>query len=177
MTTTATKPPSATINLASIVHESEAAAKAAADAQARARDLSLKADQARQRAEEEQKQANRAFLDLLQSEYPDARTAATTAAGEARVGLEGSVRGGDDANVIPAYLAWVAASIQAWETTEAVDRMRRFHGQNMRYQAEPAFDFGSDIGAIVNQIALGLQQDAIDRIEQRRATYLRGATS
>ncbi len=175
MTTTATKTTPATVHLASIVHASEEAAKAAAAAQSTARALATKADAARQRADEEQQQANGAYLDLLQSEYPDARTAATTAAGEARAALETAVRQGGD--IVPAYLAWVTASIQAWEVSEAVDRMRRFHGQNMHYQSEPAFDFGSDIGAIVNQIALELQQEAIDRIEQRRATYLRGATS
>lgn len=163
------------INLATIVFESEEAAKAAAAAQATARELAAKADAARQRADEEQKQANRAYMELIAAEWPDARQEATVNVGEARVALEAAVR--EDGDVIPSYLAWVTASIQAWEVTEAVDRMRRFHGQNMRYQAEPAFDFGSDIGAIVNQIALELQQDAIDRIEQRRATYLRGATS
>ncbi len=175
MTTTATKTTPATVHLASIVHASEAAAKAAAAAQATAQALAAKADQARQRAEQEQQRANRQYLDLLNREYPDARTAATTAAGEARAALEAAVRAGGA--VIPAYFTWVTASIQAWEVSEAVDRMRRFHGQNMHYQSEPAFDFGPDIGAIVNQIALEVQQDAIDRIEQRRAAYLRGATS
>ena len=175
MTTTATKPTSATINLATIVFESEEAAKAAASAQATARELAAKADAARQRAEEERATASRAYLELIAAEWPDARQEATANVGETRVALETVVREGGD--VIPAYFTWARASIHAWEVTEAVDRMRRFHGQNMRYQAEPAFDFGSDIGAIVNQIALELQQEAIDRIEQRRATYLRGATS
>ena len=175
MTATATKPTSATVNLATIVHESEEAAKAAAAAQAKALALATKADVARQRAEEERATASRAYLDLLAAEWPDARQEATANVGETRAALEAAVR--EDGDVIPAYLAWVTASIQAWEVTEAVDRMRRFHGQNMRYQAEPAFDFGSDVGSIVNQIALEVQQDAIDRIEQRRAAFLRGATS
>ena len=175
MTTTATKTTPATINLATIVFESEEAAKAAASAQATARELAAKADVARQRAEEEQQQANHAYMELIAAEWPDARKQAMANVGETRVALEAAVR--EDGDVIPSYLAWVTASIQAWEVTEAVDRMRRFHGQNMRYQAEPVFDFGSDIGAIVNQIALEYQQEAIDRIEQRRATYLRGAAS
>jgi len=175
MTTTATKTTPATINLATIVFESEEAAKAAAAAQEKARELAAKADAARQRADEEQQQANRAYLELIAAEWPDARQDATAIVGETRAALEAAVR--EDGDVTPAYVAWMTASIRAWEVTEAVDRMRRFHGQNMRYQAEPVFDFGSDIGAIVNQIALELQQDAIDRIEQRRATYLRGATS
>lgn len=175
MTTTATKTTPVTVNLATIVHESEEAAKAAAAAQATARELAAKADAARQRADEEQKQANRAYLELIAAEWPDARQDATANVGETRVALEAAVRA--DGDVIPSYVTWMTASIHAWEVAEAVDRMRRFHGQNMRYQAEPAFDFGSDIGAIVNQIAMELQQDAIDRIEQRRATYLRGATS
>lgn len=171
MTTTTINP----VNLASIVHESEQAAAAAASAQAKARELAAKADAARQRAEAERATASRAYMELLAAEWPDARQEATAKVGETRAALEAAVR--EDGDVIPAYVAWMAASIQAWEVTEAGDRMRRFHGLNMRYQAEPAFDFGSDIGAIVNQIALELQQDAIDRIEQRRATYLRGATS
>jgi len=175
MTATATKPTSATVNLATIVFESEEAAKAAAAAQAKARELAAKADAARQRAEEERATASRAYLELLAAEWPDARQDATTKVGAARAALEAAVR--EDGDVIPAYLAWMTASIRVWEVTEGLDRMRRFHGQNMRYQPEPAFDFGSDIAAIVNQIALEVQQDAIDRLEQRRATYLRGATS
>ncbi len=149
--------------------EAEAAAVKAFAAAEAAKD---RADRAREHAEREREAANRSYMELLTAEWPDARQEASAKVGEARTALEAAVR--EDGDVIPAYLAWVTASIQAWEVTEAVDRTRRFHGQNMRYQAEPAFDFGSDIGAIVNQIALELQQGAIDRIEQRRASFLAG---
>lgn len=161
-----------TETLEAITRAEQQAAEAAAKAQRDAEAAKAKADQARERAERERAQANRAYLDLLAAEWPDACQQAMTTVGETRAALEAVVRQGGD--LIPAYVAWMTAVIHAWEVTEAVDRVRRFHGQSMRYQGEPVFDFGSDIGAIVNQLALELQQDAIDRIEQRRANYLAG---
>jgi hypothetical protein len=76
MTTTATKPTSAKINLATIVFESEAAAAEAAKAQAKAIAAAQRAEAAKAEADREREAANVRFLAVLEQEHGAARTEA-----------------------------------------------------------------------------------------------------
>jgi len=149
----------------------DVAAKAFAAAEA-AKD---RADQARQRADAERDRANRDYLGLLTDEWPDARQQATEVVADAYEVLDRAIRNGDD--VFVAYRGWVSASIAAWEIDEGLGRMRRFHGVNMRETPAPSFAFGIDIAAIIDQVSLEAQDAAIERIDQRRASYLAGKAS
>jgi hypothetical protein len=151
--------------------EAEAQA-AAAKAQVAAEVAKARADAARLRAEQERERANRDYLGLLTDEWPDARQQATEAVADAHNDLDLAVRNGDD--VFAAYRGWVDASIAAWELDEGLGRMRRFHGVNMRETPAPSFAFGIDIAAIIDQVSLEAQDQAIVRIDARRASYLAG---
>jgi len=154
----------------------EAEAQAAAQkAFAAAETARAKADAARERAEREREVANKSYMDLLTSEHPAARVVAVERQAEAHQDLDLAVRNGED--VFVAYRGWVDASIRAWELDEELGRMRRFHGVNMRETPAPTFDFGIDIGAILDQVSLELQDQAIARIDARRASYLSGKAS
>jgi hypothetical protein len=148
---------------------------AAAKALAAAEVARHKADRARERAEQEREVANRAYLDLLAEEWPDARRQATTTVADAYQVLDQAVRNGGD--VFVAYRGWVGASIKAWELDEALGRMRRFHGVSMRESPAPVFNFGLDVGAIIDRIGLEFQDEAVQRIDQRCASYLAGKAS
>jgi predicted transcriptional regulator len=114
-------------------------------------------------------------MDLLTDEWPDARQQAVTTVADAYQSLDQAVRNGED--VFVANRGWVDASIRAWEIDEGLGRMRRFHGVNMRETPAPTFAFGVDVAVILDQVSLELQDEAVQRIDQRRAEYLAGRTS
>ncbi len=131
-----------------------------------------KADIARQRADDERVAANREYMAMLTDAHPAARLAAVEKQAAARHDLDLAVRG--DGDIFTSYLDWINASIQTWELDESLARMRRFHGIDMRESPPPTFNFGIDVGAVIDQIALELQDEAISRIDARRANYLAG---
>ena len=161
-----------TETLSQITKAEQDAANAAAKAFAAAEAAKARADAARLRAEQERERANKSYLDLLTEEWPDARQQATEVVADAYEVLDRSIRNGED--VFVAYRGWVSASIAAWELDEGLGRMRRFHGVNMRETPAPSFAFGIDIGAILDQVSLELQDEAVQRIDQRRASFLSG---
>jgi len=173
MMTTATKPTS----LAEITREEQAAAAAAQKAAEAASEAKARADRAREHADRERESANRDYLGLLAEEWPEARQQATEALGEAHQDLDAAVRGDSDSGVFHAYRAWISASIAAWEIDEGLARMRRFHGISARETPPPTFSFAHDFAALIDQAALELQDEAVERIDQRRAEYLAGRTS
>jgi len=149
----------------------EAAAKALAAAEA----ARVKADRARQRAESERARAYKSYLDKIAAEWPAAREAATTAVGESHAALEQAVRSGDD--VFRAYLRWVEASVQAWEVDSELAQIRHHHGVPVRSTDPPVFRFDIDVSAIIDQIAGELQDDAVQRITDRRTAFVNGRTA
>ena len=151
--------------------EAEAQA-AAAKAQVAAETAKARANAARQRAEQEREIANRSYLNVLVQEHPDARSTALSAAGDAHQNLDRAVRG--DGDLVASYIAWVDASVRAWEIDEGLARMRRFFGEPTRDVATPVFNFNLDVGVIIDQVALEAQDEAIVRIDVRRADYLAG---
>jgi len=154
--------------------EAEAQA-AAAKAQVAAETAKARANAARQRAEQEREIANRSYLNVLVQEHPDARSTALSAAGDAHQNLDLAVRNGGD--VFAAYRVWVDASVKVWETDEALARMRRFFGEPTRDVATPVFNFNLDVGVIIDQLSLEAQDEAVERIDQRRASFLAGKES
>lgn len=165
----------ATQTLADITKAESDAIDVAAKAASAAEAARAKADLARQRAEDERARANKSYMDLLNQEWPDARQQATEVVGDAYQALDRAVRG--DGDLVASYIGWVDASIRAWEIDEGLGRMRRFHGVNMRETPAPTFAFGIDIAAILDQVSLEAQDAAIERIDQRRASYLAGKAS
>ena len=165
----------ATQTLSDITKAESDAIDVARKAAAAAEQARAKADLARERAEQEREIANRSYLDLLAQEHPDARSTALSAAGDAHQELDQAVRGKGD--VFSRYIAWTSASIHVWETDEALARMRRFFGLPTRDVATPVFNFNLDVGAIIDRIGLEFQDEAVQRIDQRRAEYLAGKAS
>jgi len=161
-----------TETLSQITKAEQDAANAAAKAFAAAEAAKARADAARLRAEQERERANKSYLDLLTDEWPDARQQATEVVADAYEVLDRAIRNGED--VFVANRGWVSASIAAWEIDEGLGRMRRFHGVNMRETPAPSFAFGIDIGAILDQVSLEAQDQAIVRIDARRADFLAG---
>lgn len=149
----------------------EAAQKAAAAAEA----ARLKADRARQRAEQERHVANERYLQRLEAEYSEARDQATTKQGEARQALEDAVRNGGD--IFGSYRAWVTASLAVWELEAALGQQRHYLGRPTREATPPAFDFGRDVGAIVDQYSMELQDEALETIRDRRTAFVSGKES
>ena len=162
----------ATMTLEQITIAEQDAMDSAAKAFAAAETAKARADRAREHADREREAANPDYLDLLTQEWPDARQQATEVVADAYEVLDRSVRG--DGDLAASYIGWVSASIAAWEVDEGLGRMRRFHGVNMRETPAPSFAFGVDIAAILDQVSLELQDQAIARIDQRRAEYLAG---
>jgi hypothetical protein len=160
------------MTLADITAAESAALAAATKATQAAEAAQQRADAARQRADDERVAANREYLAMLTSEHPAARLAAVEKQAAARHDLDQSVRG--DGDIFCSYLDWVTASIQSWEIDESLARMRRFHGIDMRESPPPTFSFGIDVGAVIDQIALELEDEAISRIDARRASFLAG---
>jgi len=172
--TMTTQAPTKLPNLATIVHESEEAAKAAAAAQAKALEAQTRAQEAQRRADEERELANVAYLQVLESEYLDTRNAALTVQGEARSTLEDAVRAGGD--IFGAYSAWVAAGVAAWGADAALSQQRHYLGRPVREATPPAFSFSHDVGAILDQHSMELQDLALARVQERRAQFLNGKT-
>ena len=161
-----------TETLSQITIAEQDAANAALRALAAAEAAKARADAARQRAEQERERANKSYMDLLAQDHPEARQQAVTTVGEAYQALDRSVRG--DGDLVASYIGWVDASVRAWELDEALSRMRRFHDVNMRETPAPSFNFGIDIGVIIDVVSLELQDEAVDRIDQRRQKFLSG---
>jgi vacuolar-type H+-ATPase subunit H len=151
----------------------DAAAKATAAAQI----AQAKADAARERAEQERAAAYREFLDVVAREAPEKRSQALTVAGECRAALESAVRGDGDAGVFQAYLRWVDARIVVWAIDAELGQIRHHHGVPVRSTDPPVFNFGMDVGAIVDTIALEAQDDAEQRIRERRTAFVNGRTA
>jgi multidrug efflux pump subunit AcrA (membrane-fusion protein) len=149
----------------------EAAAKALAAAQI----AQARADAARERAEEERARAYKSYLDKIAAEWPAARETAITTVGETRAALEQAVRSGDD--VFRAYLRWVEASVLAWEVDAELGQIRHHHGVPVRSTDPPVFNFGMDVGAIVDTIALDFGDAAVHRISDRRTAFVNGRTA
>ena len=158
--------------LEKITREEQDTADVARKAQVAASAAAARADAARERADAERVAANREYMAMLVSEHPAARVVAVDKQAATRHDLDQAVRG--DGDIFTSYLDWVSASIQAWETDEALARMRRFHGISMRESPPPTFDFGIDVGSVLNQISLELEDEAISRIDARRASFLAG---
>jgi hypothetical protein len=167
-----TKTPTKQPNLAAVVHESEQAAQEAAAAQAKALAAQHRAQEAQRRADEERQLANVAYLQVLEAEYLDTRNTALTVQGEARQALERAVTGGGD--IFSAYSAWVAAGVAVWESDAALSQQRHYLGRPTREATPPAFSFSHDIGAILDQHSMELQEDALERTRERRAAFLSG---
>ncbi len=149
----------------------DAAAKATAAAQI----AQAKADAARERAERERAAAYREFLDVVAREAPEKRSQALTVAGECRAALEDAVRNGG--NVFQEYQRWVEARIVVWEIDSELAQIRHHHGVPVRSTDPPAFSFGIDVAAIVDTIALEHQDDAVQRITDRRTAFVNGRTA
>ncbi len=162
----------ATQTLADITKAESDAIDVAAKAASAAEAARAKADLARQRAEDERARANKSYMDLVAEEWPEARQQAVSTVADAYQELDQAVRNGGD--VFAAYRGWVGASIKAWELDEALARMRRFHGLPTRDVATPVFSFNLDVGAIIDRIGLEFQDEAVQRIDQRRADFLAG---
>jgi hypothetical protein len=169
MTATVTK------TLSEITRAETEAEAAAAKAQRAAEIARIAAEAARAKAEQERELANRSYLDKLVAEHPAARESALTAAGEARQDLEHAVRGEGD--VFSSYRRWVESSIAIWEVDSALTQQRHFHGLPTRETTQPAFNFALDVASIVDGIGYELQEQAIERIRERRASYLAGRES
>jgi len=150
---------------------------AAAKAQQAAEAARAKADRARQRADEERAAAYQRFLDVVAKEAPERRSTALTEAGERRAALESAVRGDGDAGVLQTYAAWVDASIRVWEVDSELTQIRNHHGLPVRSADPPVFRFDIDISAIIDTIALELQDQAVQRIRERREAFVNGRTA
>jgi membrane-bound inhibitor of C-type lysozyme len=148
-----------------------AAMKAAQAAEA----AKARADAARKAAEDARALGYKRYLELLTSEYPEARDQATTAVGESRQSLEDAVRGSGD--VFACYLRWVDASVAAWAVDSELAQIKDYHGVPVRSTDPPVFRFDVDISMIVDGIAAGFQDSALRRITERRADYVNGKVS
>jgi len=166
--------PMTTENLNDITREEKDAVAAAQKAAEAAEEARRRVDVARERAEQERAVANREYMALLDQEWPEARQQAVTTVADAHQALDQAVRGGGD--VFDAYIRWVGASVRLWELDEALARMRRFHGASTRDVPAPAFNFNLDVGVIIDQLSLEAQDEAVQRIDDRRAEYLAGRT-
>jgi len=151
------------------------AVDAAQRALAAAEQARVKADLARQRADAQRALAYKDFLDVLTKEYPSAREQAVTAVGEAYAALVAAVRSDD--GVFHAYFDWVSASVQAWAVDSELAQIRDHHGIPVRATDPPTFRFDVDISMIVDGIAAGFQDSALQRIVDRRVSYVNGRTA
>jgi len=158
--------------LEKITREEQDTADVARKAQVAASAAAARADAARERADAERVAANREYMAMLVSEHPAARVVAVDKQAAARHDLDQSIRG--DGDIFTRYLDWISASIQTWELDEGLARMRRFHGLPTRDVATPVFNFGLDVGVIIDQISLELQDESVQHIDARRASFLAG---
>ena len=160
-----------TDSVATAVAAASQAEADAAEAQSRLQAARQRAEEARQRADTQRAAAMKTYLATLTAEYPEKNAAATKARGEAHALLVEAVRGGAD--VWGCYGDWVKATLAVWEMDDELNSVRYYHGQTLRTTDDaPSFDFNRDIGTIIAGISDELQDDAIARIEQRRADFL-----
>ena len=164
-----------TKNLAEATKAEQDAANAAARAFAAAETAKDRADQARQCADAQRARAYQAYLDKLVQERPEARSTALSAAGESRAALEQAVR--TDDGVFAAYIAWVADSIHVWELDSELAQIRDHHGVPVRSTDSPVFNFGLDVGVIIDAVGFELQEAALQRITDRRTNFVNGRTA
>jgi len=166
----------ATVNLASVVHESEQALAAAAKAQAKALAAQQRATAAQAVADKERDVANHRFLAVLEQEHESARTTALDIQAGARVALENAVTEGDG-DVFRCYAGWVTASLDVWGVDALLSGQRQYLARPGRDVIAPQFNFGYDIAAIVDHHALTLQEVVIERNRDRRNAFLNGKVS
>ncbi len=164
-----------TQTLEAITKAEAAAQEAAVKAIAAAQIAQARAEDARLRAEQVRAAAYREFLDLIAAEWPAARALATTAVGEAHAALVSAVRNGG--NVFQEYQRWVSARIELWATDSELSQIRNHHGLPVRSTDAPIFNFGLDVGAILDQVSGEMQDAAVQRITARRTAFVNGAAS
>ncbi len=164
-----------TQTLAEITRAEAAAAEAAQKAQAASEAARERADRARERAEAERDSANRAYLALLTAEYRDRNAAALEELAETRAALEAAVASGG--NVFRAYSRWAKSRVLVWECDAEINQQRYFLGAAHRETPPPELHFTNDIGAILDHLSLELQDEALNRIRERKAEYLAGGKS
>jgi pyruvate/2-oxoglutarate dehydrogenase complex dihydrolipoamide acyltransferase (E2) component len=165
--------PTTTINLASIVHESEAAAQAAAQAQAKAIAAAQRAEAAKAEADREREAANVRFLAVLEKEHAALRASALDRQSEARTALETAATTGDG-DVFTTYRDWAAATSDVWGVDAALSEQRLYLGRPGREATAPVFNFGHDIAAILDRHSLELQDVVAVRNRERRLRFLNG---
>lgn len=177
MTTTATKPTSATINPATVVFATEMEAKAAADAlslaQATLAEAQTRATDAQTKAEQERHQRRVEYLDVLTRSYSTTRDTLTAAIGTARTDLEAAVRG-DGADVFAAYLGWTRRVAELHALDVEIAETRNTLGQPARYPSDIQFSWQRDIGGIVDGLAMQAVDDALGEARDRRAAFMSG---
>jgi hypothetical protein len=164
-----------TQTLAEITKAETDARDAAAVATAEAEAAKLRADKARERAEAERDSANRAYLQHLQAEHPGRHNDAMERLGKARAALEAAVASGAD--VFRAYRGWTKARMLVWEVDQELQAQRYQLGVAHREQPPPGINFVTDIGGIFDRLGLELTDAALDRIRDRKASYLKGEKS
>jgi len=172
--TTATK---TQVNPATIVFATEQEAKAAADALAQAQatftEAQTRAAEAQQRAERERHQRRTAYLAELTASYSTTRDGLTAAIGTARADLEVAVAG-DGADVFAAYLAWTRRVAELHALDVEIAETRNTLGQPSRYPSDIQFSWQSDIGGIVDGLAMEAVDTALGKARDRRATFMGG---
>jgi hypothetical protein len=162
-----------TVNLASIVHESEKALALSLAAQAKALAAQQRATAAQAAADKERDAANHRFLAVLEQEHEAARTTALDTQAEARTALEAAVTEGDG-DVFQCYSCWVTASLDVWGVDAALSTQRQYLGRPGRDVTAPQFNFGYDVAAIVDNHAYAIQEVVIERNRERRNAFLNG---
>jgi len=165
----------ATVNLASVVHESEKALEEAAKAQSKALAAQQRATAAQAAADKERDLANIRYLDVLESEHEAKRVQVLDVQAEARSALETAVTKGEG-DVFQTYAYWVTASLDAWGVDAALSEQRYRLGRPGRDATAPTFSFSHDLAAIVDHHALVLQEVVIERNRDRRNAFLNGET-
>ncbi len=179
MTTTATKPTSATINPGAQIHATEEAARLAAaafeKAQATLAEAQTRATDAQAKAEQERHQRRVAYLAELTSTYATNRDSLTAAIGAARADLEAAVAGdGDD--VFAAYLAWTRRVAALHALDVEIAETRNTLGQPARYPSDIHFSWQHDIGGIVDRLAMEAVDTALGEARDRRAAFMAGGS-
>jgi multidrug efflux pump subunit AcrA (membrane-fusion protein) len=165
----------ATTPLSLITKAESDAVAAAARAQKAAEIAQAKADAARQKAEQERAARMIAYADKLGEEWSESHTAATTTAGAARAALETAVADGGD--IFLAYRAVLRTRTHVFEIDSELAQIRGLLGRPARETPPPSNDFASDLGDIFNRLGMELQDDALQRIVQRRADFINGGKS
>ena len=145
----------------------EKATRAATEAQARATEAQTK-------AERERHQRRVDYLDQLSTTYASTRATLTTEIGTARAELEAAVAGAGD--VFAAYRCWTrsVAAVHALEVEIA--ETRNTLGQPARYPSDIVFSWQSDIGGIVDRLAMEAVDAALGEARERRQQFMAGGS-